>query len=57
MKKHFNKELVMAKKDVEDFETSTKCWICDNHYVDGDVKLKEHCYITEKYIFLSCFTI
>ena len=30
MKKHFNKELVMAKEDDEDFENSTKCWICDN---------------------------
>ena len=26
MKKHFNKELVMTKKDNEDFENSTKCW-------------------------------
>ena len=37
MKKHFNKELVMAKKDNEDFKTFTKCWICD------------HCHITGKY--------
>ena len=35
MKKHFNKELVMTKD--EDFENSTKCWICDNDYVDNDV--------------------
>ena len=27
MKNHFNKELVMNKKDVADFENSTKCWI------------------------------
>ena len=38
MKKHFNKELVMAKNDDEDFKNSTKCWICDNNYVNGDVK-------------------
>ena len=37
MKKHFNKELVMTKKDNNDFENSMKCWICDNAYVDGDV--------------------
>ena len=30
MKKHFNKELVMTKEDYEDFEKSTKCWICNN---------------------------
>ena len=39
MKKLFNKELVMNKEDNEDFENSTKCWICDNDYIDGDVKV------------------
>ena len=39
MKKHFNKEIVMTKKDNEDFESSTKCQICDNGYTDGDVKV------------------
>ena len=47
MKKHVNKELVMTKKDNEDFEDSTKCWICDV-YVDGDVKVRDHCHITRK---------
>ena len=37
MKKHFNKELIMTKEDDEDSENSTKCWICDNAYVDGEV--------------------
>ena len=41
MKKHFNKELVMSKEDNEDFENSAKCWICDNVYIDGDVKVVE----------------
>ena len=27
MKKHFNKKLVMAKEDDEDFENPNKCWI------------------------------
>ena len=49
MKKHFNKELVMTKKDNEDFESFTKCWIYDNSYVDGDVKVRDHCHITGKY--------
>ena len=49
MKKHFNKELVMSDKDNEKFENSTKCWICDNAYVDGDVKVRNHCHITRKY--------
>ena len=41
MKKHFNKELAMTKKDNEDCENSTKCWICDN-----DVKIRDDCHIT-----------
>ena len=46
-KKYFNKELVMAKEDSEEFENSTKCLICDNAFVDGDVKVRDHCHITE----------
>ena len=49
IKKQFNKELVMTRKDNEDFKNSAKCWICDNTYVDGDVKVKDHCHITRKY--------
>ena len=47
-KKHF-KELVMTKQDNEDFDNSTKCWICDNVYVNGDVKLRDHCHMTRTY--------
>ena len=39
----------MTKKDNEDFENSTKCWICDNAYFDGDVKVRDHCHFTGKY--------
>ena len=42
MKKHFNKEIVMTKEDNEDFENSAKCWICNNDYVDGGVKVRDH---------------
>ena len=49
MKEHFNKELVMNKEDNKDFDNSTKCWLCDNDYVDNDVKARDHCDINEKY--------
>ena len=49
MKKHFYKELVMTKKDKEDFKNSTKSRICDNDYNDTDVKVRDHCHITGKY--------
>ena len=42
MKKHFNKELVLTKKGHEDFENSTKCWICD-------FKVRDYYHITGKY--------
>ena len=47
IKEHFKKELVMIKKDNEDFENSTNKWICDNDYIDGDIKVRDHDYITE----------
>ena len=38
-----------TKKNDEDFENSTKCWIYDNVYVDGDVEERNHYHITGKY--------
>ena len=29
----------------EDFENSSKCWICDNGCVGTDVKVRDHCHI------------
>ena len=49
MKKDVNKELVITKEDNKDFENSSKCWICDNNYIDNDVKVRDHCHITGKY--------
>ena len=39
----------MTKEDNEDFENYTKCWICDNDYVDNDIKVRDHSHITGKY--------
>ena len=44
IKKSFNKELMMTKKDNGDFENSTKCFICDNDCSDSDVKVKDQSY-------------
>ena len=49
VKKHFNKELVITKKDNEDFENSIECWICDKDYIEDDVKVRDHSHITRKY--------
>ena len=54
MKKHFNKKLMMTKKDDEDFENSNKCWICNNDSkADGDVKVRDNCYVPGKYLVMS----
>ena len=34
---------------VKILRTLTKCWICNHAYVDGDVKVRDHCHITGKY--------
>ena len=39
----------MNKKDNEDFKNSAKFWICDNDYIENDVKARDHCHITGKY--------
>ena len=57
MKIHFKKELVMTKEDSKNLKNSAKCWICENVFVDNDVrdnndnndKLREHCHVTGKY--------
>ena len=48
MNKQFNKQLVMTKEDNEDFENSTKCLICDNDYIDHNLKVRYYCHITGK---------
>ena len=50
MKKHFNKEHVLTKEDNEDFERSTKYWICGNIFVEGDVKVRDCFHVTGKYM-------
>ena len=51
MEKHFNKELLVNKKDNQGFNNSTKCWICDNNYNDIDVKA-----LNQVIEFISYFT-
>ena len=49
VKKHFNEEHIMTKEENEEFKNSTKYWICDNDYIDNDVKLRDLCRSTGKY--------
>ena len=40
-KNHFNKYLVMPKRDEQTFQSSNKCWICDKIFDVGDNKVRE----------------
>ena len=39
----------MTKKDEENFESFPKSWICDNTFVKGSVKVRDHCHAIGKY--------
>ena len=39
----------MTKEVNENFQNSTKCWICDNDYINNDVKRRHLCHIAGKY--------
>ena len=45
----FSKPIVITEKDHDNFENSTKCWICKREYEEGEVKVKDHDHITRKY--------
>ena len=49
MKKRFNKELVMTKEDIEQFEELFQVLDLCNDYIDNNVKVRDHCHITRKY--------
>ena len=49
IKKHSIKELVMTKIYDENFENSSKYWICDNNFPEGDVKVRDHYHVTGKH--------
>ena len=49
MKKYFNKEFVVSKEDNEDFQNSPERWICDDDYVDNDIKVGYPCHNFRKY--------
>ena len=43
MKKNFNKNMVMAEKEEEQFQSSSICWICEK--LNEDEKVRDHCHM------------
>ena len=37
----------MSAEDEERFQSSNKCWICDNLFDVGDNKLRDYCHMQE----------
>ena len=50
MKKYFNKNLTMSKKEEEQqFESSNTSWICEKFIDIDDKKVRNHCHVTCKF--------
>ena len=48
-KRHFNKILLMSKKDEQKFQASDKCWICGSLFDETNIKVRDHCHISGKF--------
>ena len=35
---------------IKAFKKSSKCWVCDNVYVDGDIEVSDYFHISRKYL-------
>ena len=44
-----NKEMIFNANNRRDFMNATKCFICGEDFVDGDVKVQDHCHFTGRY--------
>ena len=49
IKKHFNKPLVMAEDDKQQFELMDECCICSEKYTEKDLHVRDHCQITGRF--------
>ena len=49
MKKHFNKNSIMAEEKEEQFQSSITCWTGEKLIENDDEKVIDHCHITGKF--------
>ena len=49
MKKHFNKNLIMSKKEEHLFQESNSCWICGKLIDHDDEKVRDHGHVIGKF--------
>ena len=48
-KTKFNKPLKMTKDDEKNFKKADSCHICNKKYTDKDIRVRDHCHVTQKY--------
>ena len=59
MKKHLNKNFIMAAREEKQSQSSNMCWICEKRIDDDDKEVRNHCHITGKFrgsVHWSCNT-
>ena len=49
LNKHFDKNLIMSKKEKHLFQESNSCWICKKLTDNDEEKVRDHCHITGKF--------
>ena len=48
IKQNFNNEMIISKKEQNDFKKAKSCHICNKVYTN-DVPVRDHCHVTGKY--------
>ena len=43
------KKIIFGEKEEQQIDKETECWICNEKFVKGDVKVKDHCHFTGRY--------
>ena len=43
------KKMVFGEKEKTEFDVATQCWICQEHFVEEDRKVRDHCHFTGKF--------
>ena len=49
IEQNFNKNMIISKKEQNDFENAKSCHICNKEYNNKDVSVRDHCHVTGKY--------
>ena len=44
------KKMIFGKEEKEQFDKQTKCWMCNEEFNDKDVKVRDHCHFTGRYL-------